>query len=146
MKRVIAMVSAIALIVSMHVVAGFATPAAAANPSTENSRSLRYTERYFGERFRITGKASADAPLACNSRMTFSYEDAPVVELTIKANCRIQAGHRDGQDVTLDVTATVYQSGEKPQVLGECTASGASDPKTGKIALSCDLKLDPVEV
>lgn len=141
MKRVMSVLAAAAVAAGMMFAGGIGHPAAANGPKAENTRSLHYVERYQGSKFTIDGAASADAPMGCNTRLVWSYLGQSLGEMTIKAKCRIQSGHRSGQKVSLQATATYVQPNLPPEVVSKCRTSAASDPETGRVELSCDLEL-----
>jgi len=144
MNRFVSAVAAAAVVFGVMIGSGFAQTVVAGGPSAENTRSFRYIERYEGNKFIIEGSASANAPLACNTRMVWSYGEYVDTGLTIKANCRIQANHRTGQKVTLLVSGVISDIGEAPETLTRCRDAANSDPKSGKVQLSCVLPLPAV--
>ena len=146
MNRFVSAISAAVVVLGVMIGSGFAQSVVAGGPSAENTRSFRYIERYNGNRFIIEGSASANAPLACNTRMVWSYGENMETGLIIKANCRIQANHRTGQKVTLLVSGAISDVGAPPEPFTRCREAANSDPESGKVQLSCVLPLPPVSV
>lgn len=150
MKRSVTVLVLVALLTGMPGSVGFTSHALAGQPSTANSRKLHYVQSYPGARLIIAGSVSSGAPLACNSkiRQWLVASDAADVGaaaefvLTVSATCRIQAGHRSGQDATLKAALIIKEEGVKT-VLSEWSATATSD-SDGRFEISWDLPVNQI--
>jgi hypothetical protein len=137
MKRFLMAMLAAALLAGIPGAAGL-DRAAASQPTAENTRSFYFTERIHGDKFVIEATASAVVPIACNTRMLWTYRETGLPTVTLKAKCTIQAVHRNGQKVTFAAAAYEIVDGVKSEAWS-CEDSATSDRKTGRLTLQCNL-------
>lgn len=138
MNRLTSLVAASAIGFGILFLSGFAERAAAGDAATESKRSYSYVERFNGFRGTITATASANAPISCNFRMTWSMESQ---DIAVIANCRLAPDSRNGQRAVISGEIVERYPGEPDDVIGRCRDVQPSDPGSGKVKLRCDFGL-----
>ncbi|MFM9105408.1 MAG: hypothetical protein ACKOWF_01760 [Chloroflexota bacterium] len=142
MQRIAALVLTVTLVFGVQVGTMQVSPAGASGPSTENSRSMRFMQRFDGGVSRIYATVTTNAPIACNSRMIWSIPQGSPATIAVIANCRIVAGHRDAQKVMMTgIISTTIPSAPSQRDL-RCRDVGYSNPRTGKVKLRCEFQED----